>query len=394
MRIGILTHYYNSTNYGGSLQAYALCKALEQMGHEAQQVCIDHSLGCYNLLDTSRLAPIKRMVGKPVKKWIKTSVRWLSPGKNKAYRMKQQRHNTLLKAFSSFNQGMTPHSTQVYTTKNIAQAAARYDAFITGSDQVWNPIWYFSPFFLDFVPSDKIKIAYAASIGQKTLPTYVEAVFRKHLKSFHGISVREQDAVDLLAPLTEQPVTCVLDPTLLLSRADWEQVCAPCQIDKPYALCYFLGDETGMRSTAQAYAKDHGLTLVNIADAAGLIHMHDRNFSDVAVKDPSVEVFLSLIRHAQYVFTDSFHASVFSLLFQRQFVVFPRSTHKAMGSRLTNLTSLFDIPERFCCCPEEEHLSYIHGLTDIDYTAMPPAFLEKKQQSLDFLEAHLRQSGR
>lgn len=389
MKIGILTHYYNSTNYGGSLQAYALCKVLEQMGHQPQQICIDHSQGCYDLLDTSLLAPVKRLVGKPVKNAVKAAVRWFSPGRRKAYRLKQSRHNTLLSSFASFNQGLTPHSSQVYTTKNIHQAAQHYDAFITGSDQVWNPIWYFPPFFLDFVPGGKIKLSYAASVAQNTLPSHVQQIYKDHLQDFTGISLREADAVAMLEGICPVKPQCVLDPTLLLTREDWQQVAAPRQITHPYIFCYFLGDEPHMRKAAADYAKENGLTLVNIPNAAGLIHLHDKGFGDVAIQDPPVEVFLSLIRHAEYVFTDSFHASVFSLLHKRQFVAFPRNSHKAMGSRLTSLTTLFGVQERFCCCEPKEYTAYIQALDPIDYTPTPSEFAQRKQCSLDFLHQYL-----
>lgn len=389
MRIGILTHYYNSTNYGGSLQAYALCKTLEQMGHQAHQICIDHSDGCYNLLDNSKLAPLKRLLGKPVKRCIKATMRHLSPNKQKAHILKQQRHNSLLAAFASFNQNLTPHSQTVYTSKTIGQAVDQYDAFITGSDQVWNPIWYFPSFFLDFVPQGKIKLAYAASIAQDTLPPHVQTKYKEHLKDFTAVSVREEAAVPLLEELVPGKVQCVLDPTLLLSPQDWAQVSAPRQIEKPYVFCYFLGDDPSTRKAAAQYAKLHNLTLVNIPNAAGLIHLHDKDFGDIAIADPSVEVFLSLIQHAQYVFTDSFHASVFSLIHQRQFLVFPRNSHKAMGSRLRHLTNLFEIPEHFCCCSPEEYWEYIQALPSIDYTITPSTFAAAKQHSLDYLQSHL-----
>lgn len=340
-------------------------------------------------MDTSKLAPVKRLVGKPVKNAVRAAARWLSPEKQKAYRLKQQRHDALLNAFASFNRELTPHSEQVYTPKTIAQAARHYQAFITGSDQVWNPIWYFPPFFLDFVPQDKIKLSYAASIAQSNLPARVQDLYREHLKDFRGISVREANGAALLKGIAPVEPQCVLDPTLLLTAEEWEKVSAPRQIAQPYVFCYFLSDDPHIRKTAAQYARDNGLTLVNIPNAAGIIHLHDKGFGDIAMENPGVEVFLSLIRHAQYVFTDSFHASVFSLLHKRQFVVFPRDQHKAMGSRLTSLTDLFGVQDRFCCCDHAQHDAYIRALPPVDYSSVPSAFSEMKQHSLDYLRTHL-----
>lgn len=387
-RIGILTHYYNSTNYGGSLQAYALCKVLSQIGHDAEQIRIDHTLDCQNLLDTSALAPLKRLVGKPVKRAAKKAITCVVPRLRRQQQAKEVQRTTLLKAFAPFHNA-TPHSETVYTAATIRNTCKDYDAFIVGSDQVWNPCWYFPPFFLSFVPSGTPKLAYAASIAQTSLPENVQKVFQNHLKDFSGISVREGDAVRLLQAIVPGAVDCVLDPTLLLSLSDWAQIAAPRQVAEPYVFCYFLGDDPAIRQTATEYAKHKGVTLVTIPHAGGLIHENDSHFGDVQIETPSPEMFLSLIQNAQYVFTDSFHASVFSLIFQRQFVVFSRTSHRSMSSRLTHLTALFDIPERFCDAPEKFSFSHIINLPAIDYSAECQNFQTAKQKSLSFLMNNL-----
>ena len=388
-KIGILTHYYNSTNYGGSLQAYALCCVLSQLGHEAQQIRIDHALECQNLLDTSALAPLKRLVGKPVKKALKRAINCIIPKQRRLQAAKSLRHTQLLNAFAAFHD-TTPHSEKIYTTATIKNTCANYDAFIVGSDQVWNPSWYFPPFFLDFVPSGIPKLAYAASIGQVALPEAVQARYREHLKDFSWVSVREEDAIRLLQGIAPGNVDCVLDPTLLLPRSDWEKIAAPRQVDVPYVFCYFLGDDPAIRETAAEYARHHHLTLVTIPHAGGVMHENDADFGNIQIDFPSPEKFLSLIAHAQYIFTDSFHASVFSLIFQRQFIVFSRSSHQNMSSRLSNLTALFHISERFCDSPEKHCLAHIMELPAIDYSAIPLTYQVAKQKSLSLLNDHLQ----
>lgn len=383
-KIAILTMFHNSTNYGGNLQAYALCKALNQMGFAAEQLRIDCYENCYCLPE---LSPVKFFLAKTLKQPLKALACKLIP----SYRNKSCHGNkALLDAFHHFNYDLTPHSGTVYTTSTVSKATSIYDAFITGSDQVWNPLWYFPPFFLDFVPSGTPKLAYAASIAQAQLPEWVKGLYRKHLKDFTAISVREDAAVSLLEGIAPGRVQCVLDPTLLLDRQDWDQVVAPPQVDGDYVFCYFLGDEPGMRHIASQHAQKHRLTLVTIPNAAGLQHKNDRDFGDIALSSPSPEAFISLIKHARYVFTDSFHASVFSLIYQRQFCVFSRAGHENMGSRLYSLTDLFHVPERFCDTAEKATLSYVEALPPIDYSSSNPTLAAACRDSLDFLKTNLQ----
>lgn len=384
-KIAVLTLFHNSTNYGGNLQAYALCQALNQQGFQAEQLRIDCYEDCYALQTMSRA---KFAILKAVKRPAKAVLSRFFPGYRRKKATQQQLRQPLLDAFRHFNYDLTPHSGRVYTSATIGKAADLYDGFVTGSDQVWNPRWYSAPFFLTFV-KHKPKVAYAASIAQASLPQWIRALYRKHLRDFTAVSVRETAAVQLLEGIAPEEAEFVLDPTLLLTRQDWDKVCTPRQVAEPYAFCYFLGDDPAMRQTAAAYAQAHGLTLVTIPNATGLVHKNDKNFGDLQLATPSPEEFISLIRHADQVFTDSFHASVFSLIYERQFCVFARAGHKAMGSRLDSLTALFHVEERHCDTPERTCLSYVESLSPIDYSRPVPGLEEARRASLTFLTSHL-----
>ena len=379
MKIGILTHYYNSTNYGGNLQAYALCKVLEQLGHRPEQVQIDHS-GCYQNL----LLPQKRDLKQQVKNLARPLVRLLIPHYRKKWQAQAATRQPLLDAFARFNRQLIPHSEKVYTRANIRSSLTRYDIFITGSDQVFNPIWYFPPYFLDFVPACVPKLSYAASIGHSTLPAGIKKRYQAHLKSFIGISVREADGVSLLADIAPVEPQWVLDPTMLLSRENWLEVAQKPNIDAPYLFCYFLGNDPASREAAAACAKKRGLTLVTIPNATGLQHSNDAHFGDLRLADPSPEAFLGLIAGAEQVFTDSFHATVFALLFHRQFITFPREGHGS--SRITSLLQLFDAQSHFCAgqLPDK--------LPEMDYSVQPEAFTRALHTSRSWLETSLQKA--
>lgn len=387
LKIGIVTHYYNSTNYGACLQAFALCSVLQDMGHEPRQLRIDYSPYCHNLVDPSPLAPVKRLVGRPVTKGVKSLLKLVRPGQRRQAEEKQRCHEALLKTFRHFTEELTPHSEEIYTPRTISRAAGEYDAFITGSDQVFNPLWYFEPFFLTFVPEGKPKLSYAASLAQTVLPKAVQKRYRNHLQSFTALSLREKSTVPMIQELSSVPVHCVLDPTLLPEQKRWAAIAAPRSIREPYAFCYFLGDDPHIRKTAAAYAKEQGWKLVTVPNAAGMLHVHDKDFGDLRLPTPSPEEFLSLIAHSEFVFTDSFHASVFSLIFKRQFVAVPRDGHKAMGTRLADLTALFDASDRFCDTTVTP--SQIKALPPVRYDLPQPKFQAAREASLDFLRKSL-----
>jgi len=257
---------------------------------------------------------------------------------------------------------------------------------------VWNPIWYFPPYFLDFVPAGVPKLSYAASIGQTQLPEAVQAIYREHLKDFLAVSVREEDAVTLLEGISPVSPQWVLDPTMLLTCEQWQAVAEPSDLKTPYVFCYFLGNDPVCRRLAADFAAAKGLTLVTIPNATGLQNSNDADFGDVRLQDPSPEAFLGLIEKADWVFTDSFHATAFSLIFRRQFYTFPRQGHSKMNSRVTSLAGLFGGEARFCHDQDRQTLSYLQALPPLPYDAPTEAFLQARETSLAFLENSLEKA--
>lgn len=382
-KVAILTHYHNSTNYGGVLQAYALCKAVSAMGYRCEQIDLEFDGKFKTLSDTSATKIHIPHILKAVYH------RLLNLKNRKLLSMKNQIKLIYQKSFFDFNNNAIPHSLRCYSEENIKDAAALYDVFITGSDQVWNPIWYFEPFFLTFVPEGKKKFSYAASVSQNELSDTVKSLYSQHLKSFDAVSVREKSAVKLLSELTEKKVEHVLDPTLLLDKSDWESIASKKMPDMPYVFCYFLTNDAAMRQTAKDYAKKKGLILVNIKHATGNYHTNDIEYGDVSYDAPTPNEFLSLIRFADVVFTDSFHASVFSIIFEKQFFSFPRSHHNGMGSRIESLTELFDLKKRYLSSDESKTVEYISHQPDIIYPIKTCKYNDLKEKSLDYLRRNI-----
>ena len=386
-RIGIITHYFKNKNYGGNLQAYALSEIITKQGFYTEQICFDKTEICLpffkRIFSSGIIGLIKKIWCFPKKK----IVGFLKNSEKKTHKVFIRRN----KAMYHFNQKIIPHSDGVYNTQTIKECVGNYDVFITGSDQVWNFTWYHPPYFLDFVPSDKIKMSYAASIAKNSLTKEQKEIFKKSLKDYKAVSVREPSAVKLLEGLSPVEVKTTLDPTLLLRKEDWDEVCADRVIEEEYCFCYFLGENKEERKIATDFAKKHNLKLVFIPHATGVdISLPDLKMKGEKLYEVSPEQFLSLIKHAKYVFTDSFHAVVFSNIYQKQYFVFNRSKKGEMSSRIVDITALFNQSERFCAGKERETLEYVESLSEIDYSQPNEKFEQLKKESIEFLISNIQ----
>lgn len=401
MKVGILTHYYKSPNYGGVLQAYALSRVLNGMeGVEGEQICYDMTSRIENPdVLISRGAKLRE--SKPSEVLAKlpglfSHASRLLWRKTPFYRKKnacvQASLTTRAARFAQFREKVIPNSGDVFTAQNIGETNKRYDCFITGSDQVFNPQGYDDVFFLDFVRSGKYKFSYAASVCASKLYKSQERVYREKLASFDAVSVRETKSLPLLSPLSPVSVEQTADPTLLLDAASWDEIAAPQMFDRPYLFCYFLGNDKKERKLACQFARLHDLLLVTIPYVSGAYGASDAKFGQHRVLDAGPAEFLSLVRHAAYVFTDSFHGVAFSHIFGKQFVAFGRQGAGNMSDRVATLTSFFGTGSRFCNTRGKRKLSYICALPQTIYGEREEAFAKLKRQSLRFITENLQKA--
>lgn len=372
MRVAIITHYYKSKNYGGNLQAYALCRVFQSMGADAEQLSLNRNAG------KSLINKIKRLIKK------------ILHANNVFVACRIRARN---KTIDKFNSERIPHS-RVYTEKNISGCVDDYDVFITGSDQVWHPMACCDAYLLNFVPTHKTKISYAASIATTQIPANMTRRYEEALQSFDAISVRETSAVALLCDLAVQDIQVDLDPTLLLSANEWDEVLEDHNITENYVFCYFLGDSQQQRHIVTEYAKKHGLKIVTLPHLSGNYRICDRRFGDYRLYDVSPGKFLSLIKNATHIFTDSFHATVFSLIYEKQFHVFPRNGAETMAVRITSLLELYDLQERFCSNINKMDMHYFNESSIIDYHKKFDKFELAKVNSINYLKRWLQPMGK
>ena len=365
MKIGILTHYYKSTNYGGNLQAYALAKFLCDRGFDAEQICYKR---INDLLFGNRSCPQNIFIT-----FAKQAVNWIR-------KWNINKRNMYIR---QFNQDEIPHSRTVYTKDTLHALGDKYDLLIVGSDQVWHPKAVCDAYLLKFQTNAK-RIAYAASFAVDFIEPEIADYYRDCLKQFNAISVRESEGQALVKRICGRNADLVLDPTLLLAKSDWETIIEPANIGSDYIFCYFLGNSMKQRSIAQQFADKIHLPIVNLPYLNGRNNV-DRQFGKYRLFDVSPCRLLYLIQNAKFVFTDSFHATVFSILFGTRFFTFERN---GMSSRLRTLTDIFNLQAHFCNDENKMTLDYLVKMAE-DMDISMDKFNLLRRQSEHFLMTNL-----
>lgn len=212
---------------------------------------------------------------------------------------------------------------------DLNKLSEEYDFFIAGSDQVWNPSFgnfdsIFNQMFLVFAPKDK-RIAFSPSFGVEHIPSPWIEKFRKGLLGFEYLSCREESGLRIIEELTGEKAPLIADPTLLVPIEEWIKLTELISENNPQSVCYFLGDKPSI-----AFNND------------SFIDVLDKKSGNYYSYNPSD--FLSLIRNAKMVYTDSFHACVFSIMFGTPFCVYQRKGNgENMFSRIETLLKLFGI---------------------------------------------------
>lgn len=254
-----------------------------------------------------------------------------------------------------------------------------YDAVICGSDQIWNPSWARRRLFLEFVPEEINKVIYGASLGvEKMTPSQME-MFKPRIERLQHVSVREYSAKHLLECFIENTeIKVVLDPTLLLSSEEWQKIAENTLHDR-YILTYFLGEYADKTEYIKKIAAKLGLKIINIPFASGE-KIDKVMFGDIKIIDADPGEFIGLIKGADYVLTDSFHACVFSILFKVNFYVFKRDGKDSMMGRIDTLLHHFHLPDRVIDTKFD-----IQKMSVIDYSNTDILQEELRKESLDFL---------
>jgi hypothetical protein len=227
----------------------------------------------------------------------------------------------------------------------LHEGSKNYSAVVVGSDQVWTPMSLPNKYFnLLFVDDSVRKVAYASSFGVSVIPDFQKKATGRYLDRFYKIGVREQRGKEIVDELSHQKAQVVADPTMLLTREEWAAEIADARPHEkePYIFCYFLGTNQEARKAANELKAKTGYKVITIRHMDEYV-AEDESFGDEAPYFVDPNDFVKYISEAAYVCTDSFHCSVFSILFHRQFMTFYRFAQTSKTGRNSRIDSLFNV---------------------------------------------------
>lgn len=348
-KIGIITWYY-SKNFGSQLQAYALSETLK-------------SLNCNPvIIEFSNHSIIKNIYESLICK-ISLFRKW--------------QINRIKKKSLLF---VKKHLRLSYVNNNKPNMWT-FDTVICGSDQIWAPNLFKPRYMLDFVPDSINKISYAASIGLESIPLDVVDDYKKYISRINYISVRENRGQEILRNLCGINSTVVLDPTLLLEKKYWDSIKIETVIKEKYVFCYFLNKNHQYKQKVQDYAKKNGYEIYGISENLNdNTWMHTLTYTKIGPCE-----FIGLIENAQFIVTDSYHGTIFSLLYHKEFALFERFSvydKISQNSRIEQLKYYFGIDKNIFKADETRQI----GFTPIDYDAFDNALFLLREKSLAFLK--------
>lgn len=371
MKIAIIT-YSRTRNYGGILQAFGLYRYLELKGHDV--FFIDYVPPRCNI--ENKKVFIDSITAKS-RIWNKNRFT-----KFLFYILRYKKIKQTFKPFLSFLDSRCNFSKKYYTIDELMKDVPKADLYITGSDQVWNS--QFSPkqepdlpFYLPFV-NNKRKISYASSFGTDSIPEKNKEQTFHLLSSYSFLSVREESGANILKGLGLK-ADVVLDPTLLCPASEWRKIESP-SADCNYLLLYLIKFDQVLYNMSSLLAKKLNKKLIVVV----LDGREKHKVNDYVLVAPPIEKWLFLIDNAHTVITDSFHACVFSILFNTSFIV-NSVTRKEMSTRIINLLDMFGLDERLVNSIDIEEM-YKTSQKETNWKNINSTLKEKVNKSRAWLE--------
>lgn len=370
MQIKTLTSH-DVYNYGASLQAYALMTYLKQQGHEVAIINYkpEYSTRKYNYMWVNPESQWHKYRITRIIYCILKFIQRLSMQKSKqAFDKFTQEHLSLTKEYITFNE--------------LKENPPTADAYIVGSDQVWNSFYDTGKdpaFYLAFAPEYIKKISYSASFSITSIDENIKPFVKEMLQSFDYIAVREHHALEILEDLKLKG-TWVLDPIFLLSIQTWKEIMIPYKKEKSYLLVYDFENNESIKSFALQLAKARGLKIYSINDTYPLLYA-DKNYSSAGPQE-----FLTLIYHCDCFISNSFHGSAFSILFHKDFYIFPRNRHN-VNSRMESLLDMFEIKQRLVTQASEYEIAIN---TPIDFNKTEVILQKELEISKHYLQYALQ----
>lgn len=361
MKIGILT-FHCAINYGAVLQTYGLCQYLRNMGHEVWVIDYrPHYLrNLYKIYSTHRFE---------AQRLQPCGIRELRELLSVPTRLSRK---------AKFHRFLAQHIP--IAQLDLQDTTHGFDAFVFGSDQIWNPCHtYFDPVFFADAPAFRVsrRVSYAASAGSADyLKGGSQTKIKSLLSNFHAISVREESLAHYLADECGLDAQIHIDPVLLAGYSAFNGIVSPVQAKRPYVLLFTLDDYRHGLPIAEQIAGEEGLE-IKIA-VSSLITFKDRHVMQAL----SIEKLLGYIMNASHVVTSSYHGTVLSILFRREFTAF--YDNERSGERIVELLSDLGLQDRL-------HVSGTTGKKEIDWNQVHERLEMCREKSYKYFQQALKE---
>ena len=368
--------FFKSHNFGSNIQAIGLFRTIKGFGYEV------------SMLDSFR---VKRfMFMHPVLAYARIDNKIGSRKKNQffqpdAYRISEKQ----LERIKSFRAShFKVHSFVNYD--DWKKTIQDHSIFVSGSDIIWNPSrGYPSTMFLDFAYYAKLpRFSYGSSVGATVLPKKYYPAYKRYLGSMLEVGVREQAVADMLEPIIGKKPTKVVDPSMLLTQQDWDEIAAEAHVSEKiqqseYILCYFVMNDPRYWRYVKGIADCCKKQIVVLP----MNHQDEQQPYNI-VNDATAAEFVWLIKNAHFICTDSFHACVMSMIYHKEFYVLRRS-RKSEEDKYADLLGRYQMNSRMI----EKEDSFVR-VPDIDFSFFDKQMLEDRNRSLDFLRKTLIACGK
>lgn len=362
MKVAIITRHA-ITNYGSLLQAFATQKVIENLGHSCEIIDYIRFDELYSQHEKTLLKHKKEWNSNLLKKFIYLMLRQPeSIAAGRRFEKEQHRYLNLTRRYNA--------------PEELKKDTPIADVYMTGSDQVWGPIEngeYDDSYCLSFVKDESKKIAYAASFGRTEMTSELKDYYKKRLCRYQHIAVREDSAVRILNGMSIHSYQ-VLDPTLLMTIKEWEKYMEPIKYSR-YILVYQLHNDKKLGKYAQRVAKVKGLPLIRVSSS-----FHQFSREGKFVWCPTTGQFLSYIKNAECIITDSFHGTAFAINFNIPFVeVLPNND---TGTRNMSILKLTNLSNRILKRENDMELY----TKSVDFTFSNQILMQKRRESLEILK--------
>jgi len=382
---GVVIMHPNHNNYGTSLQGLATVRVIQKLGYPFRIIRYNKKRSLWDVITT-----LPGYLRSGVWESIKTDRRNKKMQKlHPDYMENIKKRTEICNAFKE--QYLYPLCDYYTGWKDLAEGSKNYDVIFVGSDQVWGPLSLYAGFYnLLFVDKTVPQFSYSSSFGKSFIMDHQKKGVANFLNKMDAIGVREVRGAEIVKELTGREATIVADPTLLLTRQEWEGQIkdSTAVINEPYILCYILGPRTDNRDAVMDLGKKLGLKVVSF-NHMDWYEPADEYFGDIQNYSSNCLDFVKLLSNAEYVVTDSFHCTVFSIIFHKNFLTLYRlkpTDKRSSHSRIESLLGLMGLERRAVKLMEdnEDLVSIINMKTD--WELIDNKLNDLRNDSMDFLK--------